>query len=348
MTTVFTLCANNCLPGAMVLGESLKEHNPGFHFVIGLVDRIPNQLDSAYCAPYELIPVESLGIEGFEEMTRKYSIVELCTAVKPWYFEHLYTRDPQADVVIYMDPDMLVYRDFSSLLDTLGRANLVVTPHSCTYDDSATNIYCELAMLCKGIFNLGFIGTRRSAETTRFLRWWQVRLRDHCRWCPGEGMFFDQLWVALAPLYFEGVFVEKDPGYNMSFWNNFERRLSVKDGRRVVNQTHDLVFYHFSGFNPLKMSEGISRGYPMKSLDEQPELKALYDEYGRMLLDRDLARMKQIPCEFAPAPGKTKPSGIAGIVRTAARSAYRCLPAALKGSIRRAVRFLAEDAHQSE
>lgn len=341
MITVFTLCANNCLTGARVLGESLKRHDPSIHFVIGLVDRIPKDLDPSYWAPFELLPVESLAIEGFADMARKYRVIEFCTAVKPWYFEHLYARNPQPDAVIYMDPDMMVYRDFAQLRETLRSANLVVTPHSCTYDDSSTNIYCELAMLCKGIFNLGFLATRRSPETDRFVKWWQVRLRDHCFWRPGDGMFFDQLWVALAPLYFEGVHVEKNPGYNMSFWNNFERRLSVKDGKRVVNDSHDLVFYHFSGYNPLKMSDGISRGYPMQSLDEQPELKAVYDEYGQMLLERDLAAIKQLPYAF-PAAKKPKPTGLKAALRTSARAAYRRLPEGFKNSMRSFIRSLAE------
>lgn len=342
MVTVFTLCASNCLAGAKVLGDSLKRHEPDVHFVIGLVDEIPEQLDPSYWAPFELMPVGSLGIDCLEEMKRRYKLVEFCTAVKPWYFEHLYAREPQPEVVIYIDPDILVYRSLAPLLETLGRATMVITPHSCTYDDSATNIYCELAMLCKGIYNLGFIGTRRSAETARFLQWWRVRLREHCHWRPGEGMFFDQLWVALAPLYFHGVHVEKDPGYNMSFWNNFERRLTVREGRRVVNENHDLVFYHFSGFNPLDLSEGISRGYPMTSLDEQPELKAVYDEYGKLLLDADLATIKKFPYAFAAA-SSPNPPGAAGMFRASVRAAYRRLPASVKGAVRRLARFLADN-----
>lgn len=336
MITVFTLCASNYLVGAKVLGDSLRQHDPNVRFVIGLVDRIPEELDPEYCAPFEILPVESLGIDCFEEMCKKYKIVELCTAVKPWYFEHLYARDPRADVVIYMDPDILVYRSLAPLVDTLERANIVITPHSCTYDDSATNIFYEKAMLRKGIYNLGFIATRRSAETARFLRWWQARLRDHCYWRPDEGMFFDQLWVALAPVYFEGVQVETDPGYNMSFWNVFERRLTVREGKRIVNGKHDLVFFHFSGFKPLDPAASISREYPMPSFDERPDLRPVYDEYRQLMLDSGVAAIRQLPCAFVEAH-KRKPAGLSGALQRSARAVYRWLPAALRSAVRRLV-----------
>lgn len=342
MITVFTLCASNYLAGAKVLGESVKRHCPDVDFVIGLVDRLPKELDPSYCAPFEIIPVESLGLESFEEMSRKYKIVELCTAVKPWYFELLYARDPHTDVVIYLDPDILVYRSLAPLVHTLSRANIVITPHSCTYDDSSTNIFYEKAMLRKGIYNLGFIATRRSAETAKFLRWWQVRLRDHCYWRPDDGMFFDQLWVALAPVYFEGVYVEKDPGYNMSFWNVFERRLTVREGTRIVNGNHDLVFFHFSGFKPLDPVASISRGYPMPSLEERPDLRDVYEEYRRLLLENDVAEIKQLPCAFAATKKKTI-AGLAGWLKQSAREAYQCLPPAVKNAVRRLVSFLVDN-----
>ena len=73
MTTVFTLCSANYLAHAKTLGDSLMEHNPDYHFVIGLVDRLPKELEPAYWHPYELISVEELGVPTFEEMARVVS-----------------------------------------------------------------------------------------------------------------------------------------------------------------------------------------------------------------------------------------------------------------------------------
>ena len=97
------------LSGArQTLGDSLREHNPDIHFVIGLVDRLPQGLPPAYYEPFEVLPVEKLGIPEFAEMVQKYNIVELNTATKPFYMAFLYERDPSMEVVIYLDPTSLL------------------------------------------------------------------------------------------------------------------------------------------------------------------------------------------------------------------------------------------------
>src|SRR2546430_2777491 len=101
MTVVLTICSANYLALAKTLGDSLTEHNSDYHFVIGLVDRIPEAIGPTYWQPYELIPVEALGIEGLVQMVQQYNIVELNTATKPFYIEYLYNRDPSIRNVIY-------------------------------------------------------------------------------------------------------------------------------------------------------------------------------------------------------------------------------------------------------
>jgi hypothetical protein len=168
MITVFTLCSTNYLAHAKTLGDSLKEHNHDYHFVIGLVDRLPKEVAPSFWHPYELLLVEDLGIPAFWEMAQKYDVVELNTAVKLFYMEHFYRRDPAVEAVIYLDPDTLMFASFESLRDKLRNCNVIVTPHSCTCDDTLTNIYYEIAMLSTGIYNLGFIATSRSDTPSPF------------------------------------------------------------------------------------------------------------------------------------------------------------------------------------
>src|SRR6266568_2308568 len=202
MTAVLTICSANYLAHARTLGDSVREHNPDFHFVIGLVDRMPDGLEAGYLEPFEVIPVEHLNLPHWGEMVKKYNIVELNTAVKPFYMDFLYERDQKTDVVIYLDPDILVCGPFATLLGKLRHHSIVLTPHSCTYDNSAANIHYEKVMLWAGVYNLGFIATSRSEETLAFLKWWHMRLQDHCFYQPGiAGSFLDQLWIELVPLY---------------------------------------------------------------------------------------------------------------------------------------------------
>jgi hypothetical protein len=335
MITFLTICSANYLAHAKTLGESLLMHNPGRRFVIGLVDRLPAGAAPSMCQPHEVIPVEELDIPGFYDMATRYDVVELNTAVKPFYIEHLYHRDSAVDAVVYLDPDILVCGSFEGLEERLQKNSIVVTPHSCTHDDSPTNIYYEGAMLGTGVYNLGFIGTSRSETTTAFLHWWQKRLRDHCYYWPGRGLFVDQLWVNLAPLYFSGVLVEKSPGYNMCYWNHFERRLSVWDGRYWVNEKHSLIFYHFSSFdpnNPTSITKRVSQR--VCTFEERPDLKPIYDYYRSRLLANDYEQVRLLPYQlrFQPPPQKIT---VRGLVAKTMASGLRALPRPLQRRVGR-------------
>ena len=338
MITVFTLCSTNYLSHAKTLGDSLRQKNPDYRFVIGLVDRVPAQLQSSFWQPYELIEVEELGIEGFAEMAQRYDVVELNTAVKPFYFEHLYRRDPSTEAIIYLDPDILVCAPFDRLAELLRTHDIVVTPHSCTFDNSDTAIYYEQGMLWMGIYNLGFIATRRSETTMKFLQWWQYRLREHCYRAWGTGMFVDQLWVTLAPLYFP-VHVEKNPGYNMCYWNHFERQLSQRNGHYLVNDADELVFYHFSSYNPDEPDKITVRKKSItSSFKDRPDLKPLYDDYRNRLLVNGYLTVKSIPYALRTETRNAGTTPTAAL-RDGVRTVLRSLPSSFQTSLKRIAQF---------
>jgi len=339
MHIILTICSANYLAHAKTLGQSLIEHNPDFRFVIGLVDRIPPGFDPSSLRPFELLPVEELGIAALPEMVRKYNLVELNTAVKPFYIERLYRQEPTAEAVIYLDPDIVVYSSLQPLIRKLKDFNLIVTPHSCTFDDSPTNIYYETGMLSTGVYNLGFIATARSETTFSFLKWWQKRLENYCYYKPESGLFVDQLWVTLSPLYFPGVYVEKDPGYNMCYWNHFERCLSQREGRWFVNGKHELVFYHFSSYDPGKPDSVTKRVYSRTaSFADRPDLKPIYDDYRSRLLANGYDSMMRFPFLLGRSPDESKHSVIPA-VKNNIRAVLRTLPPPCKTVLKRAAQF---------
>ena len=338
MVTIFTLCSANYLAQALTLGDSVKEHNPDYEFIIGLVDVMPKELAAVNC-PYEVIPVDKLGISGFWDMVQNYDIVELNTAVKPFYVEHLYRRSPETKAVIYIDPDILVCSSLQPLVKNLSTSNLLLTPHHCSYDDSPANLAYEMGMLNFGIYNLGFIATSRSEVTFAFLKWWQKRLQHHCYYQPGSGFFVDQLWMTLAPFYFSGVLVEKDPGYNAAYWNLFERRLSRRDGAYFVNDQHLLVFYHFSGFNPEKPDGIVKRPQVhVPTFAERPDLRPLFDEYSRRVLARNYALFKPLKYALRHSVPQTRLSAKKAVKKKVQR-VLGSLPLKCKTSLVRLAQF---------
>ena len=346
MTVFLTISSANYLAQAKTLADSVREHHPDAHTVLGLVDRVPASVPPAYWSPHELLPVESLAIPTFTAMAAKYDLVELNTAVKPFYIEHLYRRDEAVREVIYLDPDILVLGRLDKLLDDLTRYLLVVTPHSVTPSDEPAAVKMEVDMLKTGVYNLGFLGTSRRPRVFEFLRWWQRRLEQYCFYRTDLNLFVDQLWMDLAPHFFGDTLVDNDLGYNVCYWNAYERTLSRVNGRYVVNGEVPVTFYHFSSYDAGQPDIMVRRyGTPFPS---SPEPRALFEQYRARLLQNDFETVSKLPCAFAEVP-------VPPVVETGARLAskrllqrairwgLKTLPARARNRLGRAGRFLMDN-----
>ena len=87
MKIAFTICSNNYLAQAKILGDSLLDKNPDYKFVIGLCDEPSESIDYAFFENIEIIPVAKINIYCFAEIVKKYQIVELNTSIKPSFFK---------------------------------------------------------------------------------------------------------------------------------------------------------------------------------------------------------------------------------------------------------------------
>ncbi len=290
----FTLCSINYLAQAKALFESLKTTNPGWKFIIGLVDKNNDHADLSFLE-CDILEVEQLNIDGFDEMVRKYTIIELLTSVKPFYIEWLFKQNPGVENIIYFDPDIMIFQALTRLENSLKEFDIILTPHFTT----SINDNClptELHVMQTGVFNLGFIGVKRSGNTFNMLRWWQNRLKDQCLIDLSRGLFVDQLWVNLVPAYFDNVLIEKHPGYNMAHWNLHERTLSKENGAYFVNG-QPLVFYHFSHYSPAN-PDIIAGHHNRFSFETRPDLKEIYEQYKNALINNNYFKLRNISCFY--------------------------------------------------
>lgn len=296
MTLVFTLCSNNYLAQAMVLGETLISHNPEYQFKIGLVDKKCKEIDYS-CVPYEIIETEKIGIKAFDDMFRRYSVTELNTAVKPFFFLYLFENFPVAERIIFLDPDISVYNSFSALDDVLDSSEIVLTPHFTTpiNDDK---FQAENNFLNSGIYNLGFIALKKGDESKKLLDWWADRLETKAFIDFRNGLFTDQIWMNFAPLFFKNVHILAHPGYNMAYWNLHERYLTPGGEVEKNGMLSELVFFHFSGYNPL-VPETLSKYQNRFSFSERLDIKRLFEEYRSALLSKGYQDLIRISSYYA-------------------------------------------------
>jgi len=303
MTLVFTLCSNNYLAQAITLGNSLIRHNPGYIFIIGIVDRKNSSIDYS-AIPFEILEVEKIGISAFDEMYKKYNITELNTAVKPFYFQYLFTNRTDVKSIVFLDPDIMVYSPFTELEKELESSDIIIIPHFITpFNDD--KLQAEEDFLNSGLYNLGFIAIKNTGVGFKMIDWWAKRLRYKAYIDFKRGLFNDQIWINFVPLFFDHVKIFTHPGYNMAYWNLHERTLSLKGKRLYVNARIPLVFYHFSGYNPLIPSI-LSKYQNRFSFKELHEIEELFKKYSTQLFLNGYNKYIEFPNVYAGIKEKTE------------------------------------------
>ena len=297
MTLAFTICSINYLAQAQTLGQSLRVQNPSVEFVIGLVDRLDQvTLEADKVPPFQLLEIDKINIEFFEEMCENYNITELNTAVKPYFIDYFYKNRPDIKNVIYFDPDIIVFDSLAKLEHSLEQYSMVVTPHICSpiNDDLNTK---ETDHLSTGLYNLGFIATSRSEATYKMVDWWKDRLAKDCRIDLCNGLFVDQHWINFVPLFFlNDVLVDKYPGYNVAYSSLHERTVSQQNNKYFING-EPLIFFHYSGYE-LKKPNEVSKYQNRSSFDNRPDIVALFQYYAQQLKDNFNEYYIQIPCFY--------------------------------------------------
>ena len=285
MTLAFTICSNNYLAHAKTLGDSFLEHHPEAKFIIGLVDKFDESFDYTVFSKFSIIPVEELQIPDFDELNKKYNIVELNTAVKPFYFQHIFSIF-KPEKLLYIDPDILVTSHFDEVFDILDKKNIIITPHICKPidDEYAPTDYHTLR---GGVFNLGFIALSNYEKVNDFLDWWGARVIRYGFADFSKSMFYDQIWINYVPALYDNYFILKHPGYNMANWNLHERQLSLKENKYFVNREYPLRFFHFSSYKFSK-SEQICSYLTRYDFNNRPDLVPLFNDYHKRLLDNNV------------------------------------------------------------
>jgi hypothetical protein len=245
---VFTSISENYIPKAKILAKSFKQNNPGWTFVLCLVER---SIDPAVKDPIfdHIITAGELEIPEFESFMFKHAVVEACTAVKGYAFKKLLSQFPREQIFLYLDPDIFVLGPFTELLNVLKEHDIILTPHLCVPEDNLDAIMDnEICALKHGVFNLGFLAIKRSSAAIRFIDWWKDRLHEFCRADIPNGLFTDQRWMDLAPCFFN-VHILKHPGYNVATWNLKHRPITRDDEGNLYAARLPLRFYHFTGFD---------------------------------------------------------------------------------------------------
>ncbi len=273
---VFTSAAVNYLPKVRMLCRSIRRHHPEAVIHLALADERPAWL-TAEGEPFDsILEMAELGIAHWRPWSFMHNIVELSTAIKPFALKRLLER-PDCETVLYFDPDMVLFSRVDDILATLATANVAITPHQNKPETSLEAVLDnEVTSLRMGVFNLGFIGVRNTAEGRRFADWWSERTYAFCRAEVHNGLFTDQKWINFAPIFFDGVAILKSSRHNVATWNLTTRRLTGNLAAGFEVDGEPLGFYHFTGFD-----SGAHRIMAVKNASGNEAVQGLIAWYAR-------------------------------------------------------------------
>ncbi len=292
-TCLFTIVSRNYLHFACTLMESVAEYAPWMERVVCLCDSAEEIDPQDY--NFRLMTLRDLPIPEIDAFIFQYTILELNTAIKPFVFEYL-AQCEHYQQIFYFDPDIRVYSSLQPMSDILQNCQILLTPHLSDWLDDGKHPK-ELSILQSGSYNLGYIGVRNTPEALKLMTWWQSKMLRECVVDIPRGLFVDQKWMDMVPGMYDGVHIERHPGWNTAYWNINHRTVLHEQNGYTVN-AQPLVFFHFSGvsLDGKTFSKHQDR-YTLQNLT--PAVRELMEDYVEALRRHEGARYSKIPYAFA-------------------------------------------------
>ena len=291
---ICTIISKNYTAKAKCMLASLKKYYPNQKLEILISDISRDDVvnffgqDDFIMSNFNIHTVDELDIPDIQKYKEKYGLVEFNTFIKPRFIKMLLKKE---DKVVFSDADIFYYNDIQKIDDLLNDNNIILTPHRLFDEEENLN---SLKMLEYGYYNLGFIAVSRSEETLRFLDWWHWKLLEYGYLRLEEHLAWDQKWCDLVPIYFDKVHILKDYGYNVAFWNVFERNVSMIGSEYYVNGKERLTFIHFSHYlieYPMYLravpDEDSFTDFPKDSI-----LREIFDKYRDSLIENGHEKYK--------------------------------------------------------
>lgn len=224
---------------AKVMAASVKKHHPEAKLALLLIEKEMDKRARTRLFDHVFLAKE-IGVLNFDNYMHQRSIHEAAYSLKSHFIQYLFARFPMEQDLIMLDTDIKLYGRMNEALSALNEAPIVLTPHE-LHD-------AKESYMLHGVYNIGFIALRRSEEAFRFLSWWTQRVDRFCFESNiAKGLFYEQNWLNLAPALFD-VRVLQHPGYNVAFWNIFERGKAITSGKKGNFKVSGkpLRFFHFS------------------------------------------------------------------------------------------------------
>ena len=299
-----TVVTRSHLGFARALSESIARWHPDATLTVLLLDQ---EVGAVSGEDFVTIGPTDLGLPpgSMRQMATIYTALEFAMALKPSLMLHLLKTNPGG--ATWLDADTYLYAPMGDEACAAADEAMVLTPHVVRPQAPGPQGVWDYDFLRTGFFNLGFLSV--GPASVPFLEWWQDCLRLYCLSDPNFGFFVEQRWIDVGAQFFSNR-VLSDEAYNVAYWNSVQRPITQVDGRYRVGGK-DLVFFHYSGFDP-GHPEVLTRRVVEFSRASQPRLECVPElcaAYASRLLSLGHAEFSRIPYGYSTSVGGTRLDG---------------------------------------
>jgi hypothetical protein len=176
--------------------------------------------------------------------------------------------------VLYCDCDCYFAQRPTHLFEYLEVGGITLTPHWRPLYPSPSQKNFRLNFL-DGLFNAGCVAADQKG--LRALDWWALACESACLHSYEQGLYHDQRYLDLMPIYFPETVIVRHMGYNLADWNAQHRQADAL-GQRSVPDIWPVVLIHFTK-NTIKKIESGS----------DPLLRDFYLHYELLLREAESA-----------------------------------------------------------
>ena len=230
------------LPRALALYQSLRRWVPEFKLWALCMDPESHAALSRLSLP-GLEPVSLTELERHDpELLRvkpDRTRVEYYFTCSPAWPLFLLQREPEIDLLTYLDADLFFYASPEPLFAELADASIGLIPHRFTDQVEERERF--------GKYNVGWLTYRRDENALACLRWWREQCLEWCFARQDGDRYADQKYLDQWPERFSGVHVVRHKGANLGPWNLRNYRVTEQGGQVRLDED-PLLFYHFSSF----------------------------------------------------------------------------------------------------
>jgi hypothetical protein len=285
------------LDKALVLIDSLYKTNSNYDVLVLIVDMTHEKiefLNLRTLTKAQIIGVDLLDDDAIFSMRSYFNALEFCSALKYFFIDYLLEKRGY-DHVVYIDPDCYAYSEFNEELFGPGK-DVIITPHvnSPPIADSAEQ---DLEFMKAGFINAGFMAVKNTFGAKICIKWLKKSISKNGFFLPRIYLYADQNWLSCLPWYFPSIVgLNRSSGFNVAYWNLFERTLSFSNGTYFSNASR-LVFIHFSGYDPIHPSI-FSRHSSGIFKNDQSLIENILHNYCEELL----CKQALIPAAFPDLP----------------------------------------------